>query len=185
MKVGYCRVSTRHQDLSLQKDKLLKAGCEKIFEEKISGASRKGRVELENVLDFVREGDVLIVTRLDRLARSLHDLTNITKRLENQDVGLIVTDQAIDTTSPAGRLLFHMIGAIAEFERDLITERTSEGRARAKDQGVKFGRKNKLSEEQIASLREEAKVPGVNKSELMRKYGIGKSTFYRIMKNPS
>ncbi len=182
MKVGYCRVSSRHQDLSLQKEKLASACCEKIFEEKKSGASRKGRVELETTLDFIRDGDILIITRLDRLARSLHDLTNITKRLEKQGVGLIVTDQAIDTTTPAGRLLFHMIGAIAEFEMDLITERTQEGRNRAKAEGVQFGRKNKLSPEQIGFLRNEAQQTDVKKSELMRKYGIWKSTFYRLKK---
>ena len=183
MRVGYCRVSTKQQDLSIQRDKLKGLGCERIFEEKISGKSKEGRVELENALNFVRDGDTLIVTRLDRLARSVRDLTNITKRLEEQDVDLIVLEQSIDTTTPAGRLLFHMIGAIAEFERDLILERTNEGRERAIEEGVKFGAKPKLSQDDIDNMIGEANELGAIKKSIWEKYGISKSTFYRIVNN--
>lgn len=119
--------------------KLKAAGCDKIFEEKKSGASRRERAALAQALTFVREGDQLVITRLDRLARSVLDLSQITAEIAAKKVDLIVLDQAIDTCSPTGRLLFHMLGAIGEFERDLIRERAADGIARAKAAGVKFG----------------------------------------------
>jgi DNA invertase Pin-like site-specific DNA recombinase len=120
MNVGYARVSTSSQNLENQIDQLKEAGCEKIFSEKKSGKNKDDRQQFNIMMDFVREGDILLITKLDRLARSVIDLQNIAKFLEDKDVGLKVLHQNIDTTSPAGRLLFTMLGAIAEFERDLI-----------------------------------------------------------------
>ena len=116
----------------MQIEKLKAAGCDKIFQEKKSGRSGVERQQLTNALSFMREGDQFIVTRLDRLARSVRDLSNITKQIEAKEVDLVVLDQNIDTSSPTGRLLFHMLAAIGEFERDLIKERAADGIARAK-----------------------------------------------------
>ena len=132
MKIGYDRVSTTGQKLEVQFDKLTAAGCERIFEEKKSGGSRHEREALAQALTFIREGDQLVITRLDRLARSVLDLSQITAEIAAKKVDLVVLDQSIDTGSPTGRLLFHMLAAIGEFERDLIKERAAEGIARAK-----------------------------------------------------
>ena len=137
MNVGYARVSTSSQNLENQIDQLKSAGCEKIF----SGKNEADREQFKIMMGFVREGDVLYITKLDRLARSVIDLHNIAKFLQNKDVNLKVLHQNIDTTSPAGRLLFTMLGAIAEFERDLINERVREGIEAAKKKGIQFGRK--------------------------------------------
>ena len=141
MNVGYARVSTSSQNLENQIDQLKSAGCEKIFSEKRSGKNEADREQFKIMMGFVREGDVLYITKLDRLARSVIDLHNIAKFLQNKDVNLKVLHQNIDTTSPAGRLLFTMLGAIAEFERDLINERVREGIEAAKKKGIQFGRK--------------------------------------------
>jgi DNA invertase Pin-like site-specific DNA recombinase len=128
---------------------------------------------------FVREGDQFVVTRLDRLARSVLDLSQITAEIANKTVDLIVLDQAIDTGSPTGRLLFHMLAAIGEFERDLIKERAAEGIARAKAAGVKFGARRKLSADEEVALRREFKS-GAERTELGRRYGISRAQVYRI-----
>lgn len=141
MNVGYARVSTSSQNPENQIDQLKNSGCEKIFSEKRSGKNESDREQFNIMMDFVREGDVLYITKLDRLARSVIDLHNIVKFLEKKDVNLKVLHQNIDTTSPAGRLLFTMLGAIAEFERDLINERVREGIEAAKKKGIHFGRK--------------------------------------------
>lgn len=122
-----------------------------------------------------------MVTRLDRLARSVLDLSHITAEISAKKVDLVVLDQAIDTGSPTGRLLFHMLAAIGEFERDLIKERASEGIARAKAAGVKFGARRKLSGDQIAALKAEFADPACNREELARRYGISRATIYRLM----
>lgn len=181
MNVGYARVSTAGQSLELQEGKLRQHGCEKLFQEKNSGGSRNGRTELEAALEFVRDGDVLVVTRLDRLARSVRDLVLVTQELERKRVGLVVLEQELNTTTAAGKLLFHMLGAVAEFERSLINERIAEGVAKAKASGVKFGRKEKLSAAELRSLRQEFDAPGANKAELARKYGIHRSSLYRLV----
>lgn len=182
MKVGYGRVSTTGQSLELQQQKLEQVGCERIYMEKKSGSTQAGRVELKQALAFCREGDVLVVTKLDRLARSLNDLLTITKTLEQKNVGLIILDQNIDTTTPQGKLMFQMVGAFGEFERALINERAAEGREKAKQQGVKFGRKPTLSDEKVESLKE-AFNRGVDKKELMQEYGISRATMYRLVKD--
>ncbi len=122
-----------------------------------------------------------MVTRLDRLARSVLDLSQITAEIAAKKVDLVVLDQSIDTGSPTGRLLFHMLAAIGEFERDLIKERAAEGIARAKAAGVKFGAKPKLSGDLLAALKEEFADPACNRKELARRYGIGRATLYRLM----
>lgn len=179
MKIGYARVSSAGQSLDTQIDKLSAIGCEKVFQEKLSGATREKRTQLTSALEFCREDDVLVVTKLDRLARSMFDLQDITKTLDRKGVDFIVLDQNIDTTTPAGRLTFHLLGAVAEFERDIIAERRTEGIAKAKERGVKFGRREKLTDIQIEELRESYRG-GETRASLMNRFGISKTTFYRI-----
>lgn len=180
MKIGYARVSTLGQSLDVQIENLTRYGCEKIYQEKKTGASRKEREQLTQALEYVREGDIFVITKLDRLARSVLDLTQIAQQLEEKSVGLVVIDQNIDTTSPTGKLLFHMISAIGEFERDLINERTAEGRARAKEKGVKFGAKPKLTPKQLKALKEDFNNPNLSKNEIAKKYGVSRSSVYRL-----
>ncbi len=180
MRIGYARVSSSSQDLAIQKSKLTEFGCEKLFSEKLSGKSADNRKSLQQALDFVRDGDSLVITRLDRLARSVIDLGSIAKSLESKNVDLIVLDQQIDTSSASGKLMFNMIGAFAEFERDLITERCAEGREKAKANGVQFGRKPSLTERQIKTLRQEFHMWEGSKIELASKYGISRASLYRI-----
>ncbi len=124
-RIGYARVSTTGQDLSLQRDRL--AGCDKIFEEKASGARGTVRPELDKALNYARDGDVFVVTKLDRLARSVLELMQITLTLQEKKCDLQVLDQELDTSTPTGRLIFHVLAVIGEFERELITERAKEG----------------------------------------------------------
>lgn len=180
MKVGYARVSSHGQSLDTQIEKLTTFGCEKVFREKRSGASRDKREAVNAALEFCREGDVLVITKLDRLARSMFDLQEITKTLNRKGVDFIVLDQSIDTTTPAGRLTFHLLGAVAEFERDLIAERRNEGIEKAKQRGVKFGRREKMTDDQVDELRA-AHGAGERRQELMKRFDISKSTFYRLI----
>lgn len=148
MKIGYARVSTEDQDLRLQRATLEAEGCRRIFEEKVSGATRN-RPELAKLLDHLRDDDVVVVTRLDRLARSTRDLLDIAETLNEKGAGLrSLAEPWADTTTPQGRMLLTVFGGIAEFERGLIHQRTSAGRTAAKARGVRFGRKPKLSEKQ-------------------------------------
>lgn len=128
----------------------------------------------------MREGDQFLVTRLDRLARSVKDLSDLTKHMAENKVDLVVLDQAIDTSTPTGRLLFHMLAAIGEFERDLIRERSAEGIARAKANGVKFGTKPKLDNSELEKLRAEFARHDVDRRELAGRYGISRTTLYRL-----
>jgi len=128
----------------------------------------------------MREGDQFLVTRLDRLARSVKDLSDLTKYMEEKKVDLVVLDQAIDTSTPTGRLLFHMLAAIGEFERDLIKERSAEGIARAKANGVKFGTKPKLGDSEIQQLRDGFARHDVDRRQLAERYGISRTTLYRL-----
>ena len=141
MLIGYSRVSTQDQNLDLQNDALKNAGCEKIFEDKISGAriERKGLTE---ALEFVRSGDVLVVWKLDRLGRGLRDLIDKIQDLEKRGVGFRSLTENIDTTTAGGKLIFHIFGSLAEFERALIKERTKAGLASARARGITGGRKN-------------------------------------------
>lgn len=179
MKIGYARVSSLGQSLDSQIEKLLAFGCEKVFQEKRSGATREKREAVNTALEFCREGDVLVITKLDRLARSMSDLQDISKTLDQKKVDFIVLDQNIDTTTPAGRLTFHLLGAVAEFERDLIAERRNEGIEKAKAKGVKFGRREKLTASQLQEMRA-AYGAGEARQVLMARFDISKSTFYRL-----
>ena len=149
MLIGYARVSTDDQDLSLQRAALKRAGCRGLYEEKISGAKRD-RPELARMLDTLRDEDVVVVTRLDRLARSTKDLLDIAEQLNGIGAGpRSVAEPWADTTSPAGRMILTVFAGIAEFERSLIHQRTSSGRDAAKKRGVRFGRPPKLSADQV------------------------------------
>ena len=178
MRVGYARVSTTGQKLDLQFDRL--ADCERIFHEKASASSTKNRPELKNALDFVREDDVFVVTKLDRLARSVVDLSNIVQRLDEKNVDLVVLDQGIDTTNIYGKLQFNILAAIGEFERGLIRERSREGRERAIARGVKFGANPKLTPDEIQMLLNDFDSPGLSKPEIAKIYGISTSSVYRL-----
>jgi DNA invertase Pin-like site-specific DNA recombinase len=182
MKIGYARVSTTGQHLDTQIDKLTAFGCEKIYEEKQSGKASNNRPVLQDALKFAREGDTFVITRLDRLARSLSDLIQIVESFEKQSIGFVVLEQAIDTTTPTGKFMFHVLSAIGEFERGLIDERTKEGIAIAKERGVQFGRKNKLTPEQLAEFRQEFENPpvGVSKADIAKRYGLSRATGYRL-----
>ena len=178
MRVGYARVSTVGQKLDVQLDHL--ADCDRIYQEKVSASSTKNRPELKNALDFVREEDVFVVTKLDRLARSVVDLSNIIQLLEEKNVDLVVLDQGIDTTTIYGKLQFNILASIGEFERGLITERSLEGRQKEKERGVIFGARPKLSADELQTLLRDYETPGLSKREIAELYGISISSVYRL-----
>ena len=178
--IGYARVSTQGQDLEQQRIALGQNGCQRIFEEKVSGAKRD-RPELSRLLDHLRPGDVLTVTRLDRLARSTTDLLHIAERLKTIGAGLrSLAEPWADTTSPAGRMVLTIFAGIADFERSLIGERTSAGRVAAKAKGVRFGPKPVLTPEQIAHARRLIDE-GQSVSEVARLLGVHRATLYRAL----
>ena len=178
-RVGYARVSSTGQSLEVQLDKLRAGGCDRIFQEKLAGTTDR-RPQLRECLRYLREGDTLIISRLDRLARSTLHLHQIAEQLKQDGVELRVLDQAIDTSTPTGRLLFSMLGAIAEFETELRRERQMDGIAKAKSRGVRFGRKASLTAEQVRELRQR-RAAGALVPELMRSYGVSKATVYRAL----
>ncbi len=145
MQVGYARVSTHEQNLDLQRDALQKAGCEKIFQDTVSGIA-SARPGIKDAISFLREGDTLIVWRLDRLGRSLKHLIKLVAMLEEKQISFVSLKETINTTNPSGKLIFHIFGALAEFERDLISERTKAGLAAARARGKKGGRPSKHNE---------------------------------------
>lgn len=179
MKVGYARVSTSSQSLDSQLKALKEAGCEKVYHEKISGA-KTHRKEFEAMMDFVRDGDQVVVTRLDRLSRSSHELQITAQKLEKEKVDLRVLEQNIDTSSPLGKLMFHMIAAIAEFERSIINERAESGRKAAIERGVKFGPQLKLSDDDVVSIMNLMSM-GESVTNLANTYGVGRATIYRAI----
>ena len=180
-KIGYARVSSVGQSLEVQLDKL--SDCEKIFEEKKSATSAK-RPRLQACLEYVRDGDTLVVTRLDRLARSTLHLCQIADELEHKGVHLQVIDQNIDTSDATGRLLFNMLGAIAQFETEIRAERQMDGIQKAKARGVQFGAQRKLTDEQVAELRQR-RENGELIRDLMKAYGVSKATVYRYLNDVS
>lgn len=175
---GYARVSTEDQDLRIQREALKAAGCEIIREEKISGTSRQGREELETLIQFLREGDTLVVTRLDRLARSMDDLSGIARELQAKGAALKATEQPVDTSSAAGKAFFQMLGVFAEFETNLRRERQMEGIAKAKAAGVYTGRKPSISVDEVQRLREDE---GMGATEIARQLGIARTSVYRLL----
>ncbi len=178
MLVGYARVSTVGQSLDIQEETLRAAGCEKIFAEKRSGASQQDRKALEEALEFVRDGDALVVTRLDRLARSVMDLRNIVDRLDAKDAGFTCLQQgAIDTTRSDGKLLLNILASFAEFELDIRKERQMEGIAKAKAAGKYKGRPASIDASKVQQL----KAEGMGASEIAREMGIGRASVYRAL----
>ena len=177
--VGYGRVSSIGQSLDVQKSKLEKYGCDKIFLDKHSGTTAD-RPKLKEVRNYVRHGDSLVITKLDRLARSTYHLTQIAEELKKKEVDLIVLDQNIDTSTPTGKLLFNMLASIAEFETEIRSERQMEGIAKAKEKGVRFGRKAKLNADQLVALRRD-REQGSKIAELMRRYSLSKASVYRLL----
>lgn len=176
--VGYARVSSTGQSLELQREQLLQAGCEKLFEEKRSGGSQEGREQLALALDYVRQGDVLVVTRLDRLARSMIDLREIVDRLTAKGVEFKALQQgAIDTTTSSGRLMLNMLASFAEFELDLRKERQKEGIEKARAKGVYKGRKPSVPVAEVQKLHAE----GIGAAEIARRLQIGRASVYRAL----
>jgi DNA invertase Pin-like site-specific DNA recombinase len=152
------------------------AGCEIIREEKVSGTSRQGRDELETLLQFLRPGDTLVVTRLDRLARSMDDLSQIVNELQQRGAALKATEQPVDTSTAAGKAFFQMLGVFAEFETNLRRERQMEGIAKAKAKGVYKGRKPSIDVDEVKRLRDE---DGLGATEIAKRLGIARTSVYR------
>src|ERR1700728_3777760 len=170
--IGYARVSTTDQDLSIQETTLRAAGCDVIRTEKQSGTSTQGRTELRTVLDFIGKGDVLLVTRVDRLARSIGDLQDIVRALKAKGVTLRATEQPIDTSTAAGKAFLDMLGAFAEFETNLRKERQMEGIAKPKAAGVYKGRKATVDVLRIKTLKQQ----GIGPSAIAKSLGIGRAS---------
>ena len=176
---GYARVSTTDQDVSIQEAALTAAGCIIVRAEKKTGSTTEGRIELRNLIDFTRAGDTIVVTRIDRLARSIADLATIVKELTSRRVALKATEQPIDTSSAAGRAFLQMLGVFAEFETAIRRERQLEGIEQAKSRGIYKGRKQSIDPAQLRSLLAEGK----GASEVARVLGIGRASVYRLMRN--
>ncbi len=175
--VGYARVSTQDQDLAIQLAALKAAGCDPIRSEKRSGTSMEARAELQTILAFLRTGDTLTVTRIDRLARSIGDLQDIVRQLRAKGVALKATEQPIDTSTAAGKAFLDMLGVFAEFETNLRRERQLEGIAAAKAKGVYRGRPARIKAEAIAAL----KTEGLGATAIAKRLGIGRASVYRVM----
>lgn len=178
MKIGYARVSTEDQSLDLQLDALGQQGCTKIFQEKMTGTT-KSRPALNKAIKALKPGDILVVWKLDRLGRSLQDLIEILKLLEGNGVGFHSISDGIDTTSSCGRLLFHIIGAIAEFECNQISERTKAGLQAARRRGSKLGRPRCLSEEQLTLAR--SLSDDLSLTDIAIQLNVGRTTLWRSL----
>jgi DNA invertase Pin-like site-specific DNA recombinase len=183
MLIGYARVSTGEQTLDLQRDALRGVGCERVYEETASGA-KADRPILAEVIDYARAGDVLVVWRLDRLGRSLSDLLATITELADRGIGFKSVTEQIDTTTPGGKLVFHLFGALAEFERDLIRERTNAGLAAARARGRFGGRPRKLTKKQIALAKQLHADQKTDIATICQTLGISRTTLYRVIKEP-
>src|SRR6266446_4825884 len=181
MLIGYARVSTTDQTLNLQRDALEKIGCTKIFTDTISGATteRKG---LDEALNYVREGDTLVVWRLDRLGRSLKHLIEAITKLNNRKIGFKSIQENIDTTTSGGKLIFHIFGALAEFERDIIRERTNAGLQAARARGRKGGRPKSLTGKKAVMAQELYDNKNNSIDEICKTLNISRATLYRYIK---
>lgn len=179
MKIGYARVSTLDQNPQSQTDALKAAGCDRIVIEKVSGAA-SSRPQLDRLLSSLTQGDVLVVVRLDRLGRSLPHLIDVVRNLEGQGAGLLSLSEVIDTTTAGGRLIFHLMGALAEFERALIIERTQAGLAAARKRGAKIGRPAALSGAQVKHARTLI-AGGESPSAVAQSLGVNRATLYRAL----
>lgn len=183
MTIGYARVSTLDQNLDLQYDALSGAGCSKIYSEKVSGA-KSDRVELARLLEQVREGDTVVVWKLDRLGRSLSQLVDTVTRLNDQGIAFRSIKESIDTTSSTGKLIFHIFASLAEFERDIIKERTNAGLAAARSRGKQGGRPKGLSDtnEVKANAAKTLYLDGNGPTVICKQLGISKETLYRWLR---
>lgn len=178
MQIGYARVSSTGQDLTLQLEALTQAGCEKIYQEKHTGTTTDGRVALAEAVEFARDGDVLVVTRLDRLARSVIDLHQLIAGLSVKGVGFKSLLQAgVDTSTTTGKLTLAILGAVAEFETDLRKERQREGIEKAKLAGVYKGRKPSVDRTAVTTL----KAQGLGATEIAKQLGVGRASVYRVV----
>lgn len=180
MKIGYARTSTQDQNLDLQIDALKQANCERIYQEKVS-SSKEQRVELENCFKALREGDTLYVWRLDRLGRSLKDLVQLVNQLQEMGCGLVSLKENIDTSTPAGKLTFHIFASLAEFERELIRERTQAGLLSARARGRMGGRPKKLSDIDQMMIRQLMKERQLSVNEIAKRFGVCRATIYKIL----
>jgi DNA invertase Pin-like site-specific DNA recombinase len=181
MLIGYARVSSQDQDLSAQIVELSAAGCAKIYSEKVSGAQSYNRKELQKVLNKLQEGDVLVISRLDRLARSTRDLINILDSVSKKGAAFrSLHDHWIDTSTPHGRLITTVLSGLAEFERELIRARTSDGRKRALEKGVRFGRPSKLNSHQRREALERI-AAGESQTDIAKTYAVDPSTICRLV----
>ncbi len=177
---GYARVSTTDQDLTIQRAALEAAGCSVIRAEKASGTTRQGRTELASMLEFIRPGDTMVVTRIDRLARSLRDLQNIVHELRAKGAHLKATEQPIDTATAAGKAFLDMLGVFAEFETNLRRERQLEGIEAAKSRGVYKGRPRSIKAEEVKKLL----ADGMGATEIAKQLGISRASVYRLARMP-
>ena len=184
MNLGYARVSTDDQATAAQLDALSAAGCQRMFEERASGG-RWDRPELHRMLDQLRDGDVVIVWNLDRLSRSLKDLLTIMEKIDAAGAGFRSLTEAIDTTTPAGRMMMQMVGVFAEFEREMIRERTRAGLERARKKGRQPGRKPKLSDDQRQEIRDLVLSGKRTEAEAARLFKVHRSTISRLMRKES
>src|SRR5215208_6630046 len=182
MLIGYARVSTDYQNLALQQDTLEKAGCEQIFTDTVSGTKAR-RPGLEQALSHLRLGDTLVVWRLDRLGRSLRHLIDTVTELQERGVGFKSLTESIDTTTSGGRLVFNIFASLAEFEREIIRERTQAGLQAARTRGKTGGRPKALTEKQVEMLNQLASDKNRSVNEICRTLGISRKTFYRYVKN--
>ncbi len=180
MKLGYARVSSSGQNLESQLEKLQSVGCDKIFQEKMSGTKADNRTQLQEAIAFAREGDIFIVTRLDRCSRSVNDLYKIMEQLKEKGVEFKATEQELDTTTSTGRLMIGLLSIVSAFETDLRAERQADGIKSALNRGVRFGRTSKMTpDEVIAAVK--LKENGYTNQELADRFSVGKSTLLRYL----
>jgi len=184
MRIGYARVSTDDQTLDMQRDALKRAKCSNVYGEQVSGKNAD-RPQLESCLKSLRKGDTLVVWRLDRLGRNLTDLVRLITELEQRSIHFESLTEKIETSSPAGRLVFHVFAALAEFESNLIRERTVAGLTAARARGRKGGRPVKLSPKEVKTIRALLKTADIPVAEIAARFGIARSTLYRTMLRPT
>lgn len=175
--IGYARVSSVGQSLEVQKQKLTNEGCDIIREEKVSGRKLENRPELKTLLEFIREGDTLVVCKIDRLARSVGDLSHIVQRLTEIGANLKVIDQPVDTSTPIGKCFLQMLGVFAEFENDIRAERQRDGIVRAKERGVYKGRKQSIDRGKVKELY----IKGLGATKIAQELGCGRASVYRVI----
>jgi DNA invertase Pin-like site-specific DNA recombinase len=181
-KIGYARVSTLDQHPEAQQQRLKDAGCERVFTDHGASGAKASRPEWDKCLAYLRPGDTLTCVKLDRIGRSLRNLLDVLADLEERKVDLVCLDQPIDTTTAMGKMLFGILAVFAEFERDLVRERTKEGLANTKARGRSGGRKPKLTEDQVATVRKMHATGDHSIGEIGRAFGVSRQTIYRALK---